>query len=324
MLGDGRRLGVALGLAHTASDALGDACGSDPAWLCEAAWDASHNRLAARIADDVVAPVLAAIVIVVVAALLSRYLRRLVTALITQLIRQDRVAGAALSRLGVVGADEDRERIRAGTLSGVARTTVSTLIWVCAVLVILGLLSIDLAPLLASAGVAGIAIGLGAQSLVRDCIAGFFILLEDQCGVGDEIDIGPAIGTVESITLRATTVRDDTGTLWTVPNGTVVRIGNRSRDWSQGTVDVTISNPAQLADASALIERVAGEVSSLPDVAPVLLQRITTLGVASIEPGGPVVRLTVRTSPGNQGAVMRTLRAALTRELDAAQISSTA
>ena len=307
-----------------ADDDLADACGSDATWLCEGLWNASHSRFTARLADDVLGPVIAVIIVVLVAALLSRYFRRVVTELITQLTGRDHLAGAALGRLGVVGTDEERRRVRAETLSAVARTTVTTLIWVCAVLVILGRLSIDLAPLIASAGVVGIALGLGAQSLVRDCISGFFILLEDQCGVGDEIDIGPAIGVVESISLRATTVRDDTGTLWTVPNGSVLRIGNRSRDWSQGTVDVTVSNPAQLDAAVEVIDRVAGEVSARPDIAAVLVEPITTLGVASLEPSGPTVRLKVRTAAGQHVSVMRTLRAVLTRELDAAGIGSTA
>ena len=176
------------------------------------------------------------------------------------------------------------------TLSAVARTTVSAFIWTFAVLAILGIFSINLGPLIAGAGIAGIAVGLGAQQLVKDCISGFFILLEDQCGVGDEIDIGPAIGTVESITLRSTTLRDGAGTVWTVPNGTVLRIGNKSRDWSLGTVDVTVTDAAQLDDAVAVIERVAAEVSALPDVAPVLLEPIAVPGVESLGADGAVVR----------------------------------
>ena len=125
--------------------------------------------------------------------------------------RKDKVAGSYLGKLGVGAGDDEREKVRATTLSAVARTTVSAFIWVFAVLAILGIFSINLGPLIAGAGIAGIAVGLGAQQLVKDCIAGFFILLEDQCGVGDEIDIGPAIGTVESITLRATTLRDAHG-----------------------------------------------------------------------------------------------------------------
>ena len=153
-----------------------------------------------------------AIVVLVIAALLNRWLRRFVTSFIGQVTRKDRVAGAYLGKLGVVAVDEEREKVRATTLSAVARTTVSAFIWSFAVLAILGIFSINLGPLIAGAGIAGIAVGLGAQQLVKDCISGFFILLEDQCGVGDEIDIGPAIGTVEAITLRATTLRDSAGT----------------------------------------------------------------------------------------------------------------
>ncbi len=193
---------------------------------------------------------------------------------------------------------------------------------VFAALAILGIFSINLGPLIAGAGIAGIAVGLGAQQLVKDCISGFFILLEDQCGVGDEIDIGPAIGTVEAITLRATTLRDSAGTVWTVPNGTILRIGNKSRDWSQGIVDITIANPAQLDDAVAVIERVAAEVSALPEVAPALLEPIAVPGVESLGTDGAVIRITARTSAGGQGQVLRTLRATLTRGLDAAGINA--
>ena len=192
-------------------------------------------------------------------------------------------------------------------------------------LAILGIFSINLGPLIAGAGIAGIAVGLGAQQLVKDCIAGFFILLEDQCGVGDEIDVGPAIGTVESITLRATTVRDGAGTVWTVPNGTILRIGNKSRDWSQGTVDVTVANAAQLDDAVAVIERVAGEVSALPDIAskPPRTDRRSGRGEHG-QGRRRRPRHRARTTAGDNAQVMRTLRAALTRELDAAGIGSDA
>ena len=263
-----------------------------------------------------------AIVVLVIAALINRWLRRFVTSFIGQVTRKDRVAGAYLGKLGVVAVDEEREKVRATTLSAVARTTVSAFIWFFAVLAILGIFSINLGPLIAGAGIAGIAVGLGAQQLVKDCIAGFFILLEDQCGVGDEIDIGPAIGTVEAITLRATTLRDGAGTVWTVPNGTILRIGNKSRDWSQGTVDITVANSAQLDDAVDVIERVAAEVSALPDVAAALLEPIAVPGVESLGTDGAVIRVTARTSVGGQGQVLRTLRAALTRGLDAAGINA--
>ncbi len=314
--------GVALWPAQAADDAVVDACGENPSWLCEVTWNATESRFLARLVDGILTPILTAIVVLVVAALINRWLRRAVTSFITQVSRKDKVAGAALGRLGVVDVDDEREKVRATTLSAVARTTVSALIWAFAVLAILGIFSINLGPLIAGAGIAGIAVGLGAQQLVKDCIAGFFILLEDQCGVGDEIDIGPAIGTVESITLRATTLRDAAGTVWTVPNGTVLRIGNKSRDWSQGTVDVTVVNPSQLDDAVAVIERVAGDVSADPAVAPMLLEPIAVPGVENMDKDGAVVRVAVRTKAGSNAPVLRELRAALTRELGAAGIGS--
>ena len=308
--------------AQAASEELVDVCGLDPSWLCEATWNLSHNRPLTRLVDGVLTPILTAIVVLVIAALINRWLRRFVTSFIGQVTRKDRVAGAYLGKLGVVAVDEEREKVRATTLSAVARTTVSAFIWFFAALAILGIFSINLGPLIAGAGIAGIAVGLGAQQLVKDCIAGFFILLEDQCGVGDEIDIGPAIGTVESITLRATTLRDAAGTVWTVPNGTVLRIGNKSRDWSLGTVDVTVADAAQLDDAVAVIEQVAAEVSAMPEVALALLEPIAVPGVESLGIDGAVVRVIVHTAAGKQVPVMRTLRAALTRELSAAGIGS--
>jgi small conductance mechanosensitive channel len=307
----------------TPEDELSEACGTDPSWLCESVWNLTDSRFAARLVDHVVRPIVIAIVVLIVAALLNRWLRKLVTAFIVQFTRSDRPAAAALGRLGV-STNDQRDEIRAATLSAVARTTVSAIIWSAAVLIILGIFSINLAPLLASAGIAALAVGLGAQQLVKDCIAGFFILLEDQCGVGDDVDVGPASGTVEAITLRATTIRDGAGIRWTVPNGTILRIGNKSRGWSEGTVDVTIANASQFDEAVAVIERVAGEVSALPDVAPVLLEPIGVPGVENLSTDGAVVRLTVRTSAGKSAAALRTLRAALTRALDAAGIGSAA
>jgi small conductance mechanosensitive channel len=308
-------------LAQASDAELTEACGTDPSWLCESVWNLTDSRTLARLVDDVLRPIVIAIIVLVVAALLNRWLRRLVTVFIVQFTRSDRPAAAALGRLGV-GTSGSRDEIRAATLSAVARTTVSAVIWSAAVLIILGIFSINLAPLLASAGIAALAVGLGAQQLVKDCIAGFFILLEDQCGVGDDVDVGPATGTVEAITLRATTIRDSAGTRWTVPNGTILRIGNKSRGWSEGTVDVAIANASQFDAGVAVIERVAAEVSALPDVAPVLLAPIGVPGVESIGTDGAVVRVTVRTSPGKSPPVLRTLRASLTRALDAAGIGS--
>ena len=116
----------------------------------------------------------------------------------------------------------------------------SWVVWSIAGLMVLGIFEIQLAPLIAGAGVVAVAVGLGAQSFVKDCFAGFFMIMEDQCGVGDDVDLGHASGIVESISLRSLRVRGADGTLWTVPAGAVIRVGNHSRAWSQGLVDVTV------------------------------------------------------------------------------------
>ena len=164
-------------------------------------------------------------------------------------------------------------------------------------LIALGMFNINLGPLLAGAGIAGIAVGLGAQSLVRDCIAGFFILLEDQCGVGDEVDLSTVSGTVESLTLRSTQVRAADGTLWTVPNGAILRIGNQSRSWSQATVDVVVGLDADLERVAEIAGRAATATCAEPEFAEVVVRAPQVLGVERVDQTGAVVRLTVRTTP---------------------------
>jgi small conductance mechanosensitive channel len=320
-----------------ASDAaLVAACGEEPSWFCEAAWKLTENRLVAQAADWVITRPLVAILIVIGAAILNRVLRRAVTALVERLVVRNRMQAAqALGKLaavtGVTGlekyaeplavtAADAREDGRAETLSAVSRASVSAIIWSAAVMMILQLFGFELAPLIASAGIAGVAIGFGAQSLVRDCISGFFMLLEDQCGVGDEVDLGHASGTVESVTLRTTQVRGVDGTLWTVPNGAIVRVGNRTRNWSKGFVDVGVPHDADFGIALTAIERAVDEVGSRPEVIDVVQGSPTVMGLDRIEPNGLWVRVAVQTNPGDHWGVMRHLRVAIKRELDGAGI----
>ncbi len=311
--------GAADNTAGAAADAAGlaDACGDRPSWFCEATWNATHNQLISKAVDWFVSRPLAAIVVAVVAALIARWLRRAATAVLTRITQPPGIAGSALERMGVVSAPDPRDATRTRTLCAVARTTISTLVWTVATLIILGIFHVDIGPLLAGAGIAGIAIGLGAQSLVRDCIAGFFMLLEDQCGVGDDIDISTVSGRVEGLTLRATTIRSADGTLWTVPNGAIVRVGNQSRSWAQANVDVFLGNDRDLVHAADVARQAMAVVSAEPDIEAVLLREPQVLGVESVDSNGAVLRLTVRTKPGEQGHVARRMRLAVTLALGA-------
>ena len=138
--------------------------------------------------------------------------------------------------------------------------TVAVIIWVIALITVLGEIGIDLGPLIAGAGIAGIALGFGAQSIVKDFLAGLFVLIEDQYGIGDVVDLGEASGTVQEISLRATVLRAQDGTVWHVPNGEVVRVGNRSQVWSAAVVDVTVAYSSDLVEAQSVILQTATDV----------------------------------------------------------------
>ena len=199
-------------------------------------------------------------------------------------------------------------------------STVSVLIWVIAVLLVLGEVGIDLAPLIAGAGIAGIAIGFGAQNLVKDCVAGLFMLIEDQYGIGDTVDLGVATGSVERISLRTTVLRGQDGTVWHVPNGEIRRVGNLSKLFSVAVIDVLVAYDADLAatrrtilDAAEAVcadEAHAGEVLATPEL----------LGVEEVRPEGVRLRLLVKTNPGMQFRLQRALREAIKAALDDAGV----
>jgi small-conductance mechanosensitive channel len=297
-------------------EALIDACGASPSWVCEATHDLTGSELTARAVDWFVARPLAAVAIVVVAALLDRWLRRLLTAVITRAVAGD--AAVVLDRLsGTTRVDDARQQARASTVAAVARAFVSAVVWTVAALLVLGTFHLQLGPLLAGAGIAGIAVGFGAQSLVKDCIAGFFILLEDQFGVGDEIEVGAVVGTVESVTLRMTRVRAATGTLWSVPNGSIVQVGNRSRNWSKGFVDVLVRNDVDLDVAIASVDAALHAVADDPELAPWLLETPEVLGVDRSDATGTAIRVAVKTAPADLHRVLRAVRLVIRRRLDA-------
>ena len=299
------------------------ACGESPSWFCEGTWNLSHNRLLSRAVDWFVAKPIAAVIILLIAALVNHWLRRLVTGVILKFADRDKLAVSALEKVGVgapssLAVADPRTAMRGKTLAAVARAAVSVLVWSVGGLTVLGVFNLNLGPLLAGAGIAGIAVGLGAQSVVRDCIAGFFIILEDQFGVGDDVDLGLAAGTIESITLRSTSLRGGDGTAWHVPNGAIVRVGNQSKIWSNALLDVTISYEADIDAAMSLMTKVATDVCAQADLAALVLRPPQVLGVERLAADGVVLRLVVRTKAGAQVTLMRALRSALKTEFESA------
>jgi small conductance mechanosensitive channel len=215
----------------------------------------------------------------------------------------------------------ERRRQRAEAIGSVLRSAASVTVYTIAALLILGQLGVDLGPLLASAGIVGVALGFGAQTLVKDLLAGLSMLLEDQYGVGDVIDVGEASGTVEAIGLRITTIRDVRGVLWYIRNGEIIRVGNKSQGWAMVVVDVPIGF-ASVDQAVEVLREAAAGMADDPALAENLIDPPDVLGVEQITVEGAVLRTTVKTVSDAQWRVGRELRRRLTDALAAAGIAA--
>ena len=214
----------------------------------------------------------------------------------------------------------ERAEQRTRTVGSLLRYVATIAIYTVAILMALSELGLDIAPLIASAGIAGIALGFGAQSLVKDFLSGTFMLIEDQFGVGDVVDLGEASGTVERVTLRVTTVRGVDGTVWYVPNGQIVRVGNKSQRWARTVLDVEVAYDTDIEHASEVIKRVADEFWKERVHGATVIEEPELWGVQNVSPNVVVLRLAVKTRPGEQWAAGRALRARLKAALDEAGI----
>ncbi|MGV9711259.1 mechanosensitive ion channel family protein [Gordonia sp. NPDC003424] len=207
----------------------------------------------------------------------------------------------------------ERRAQRAQTIGSVLKSTVSIVLLVWVVLSVLSVLGVNIAPFLASAGIVGLAIGFGAQNLVRDFVSGVFMLLEDQYGVGDVVDLGEASGTVESVGLRITTVRDIDGTLWYVRNGEIVRVGNMSQEYAVARIELPVALTADLDRAQEVALRAAHDAVANTDLAADVLDEPEMLGVQDVTPDRVVLRMTVKTKPNAQWSTARRLRHSILR-----------
>ena len=205
------------------------ACGPDPRVVCRRVVDWTGSEALAELVDWLVRAPLKIALVLIGAAILNAVLHRVIHRFATRL----RVATAQVRRRGPASladtAAAARLENRVTTLSAALGSAASIVVWTVALLTVFGELDVNLGPLIAGAGIAGVALGFGAQSLVRDFLAGVFILVEDQYGVGDHVDVGAATGRVERVTLRVTRLRDESGVIWYVPNGEIRRVGNRSQ-----------------------------------------------------------------------------------------------
>jgi small-conductance mechanosensitive channel len=299
----------------------------DDSW-CKQVFDATHSVWFAEGSYWILLKPLT-IVLILLGAILVRFL---VHRTINRLVRTTAestvptVLKPLRERIPSTAADPaaiypERRRQRAEAIGSVLRSSVTAVVFSIAVMEILSELSFDLGPLLASAGIAGVAIGFGAQSLVKDLIAGLFMLLEDQYGVGDTVDLGEATGIVEAVGLRITTVRDGRGVLWYIRNGEIVRVGNKSQGWAMVIVDLPVGF-ASTEQATAVLRTAAESVALDPVLAPSFVEPPEVLGVEQVTVDGTVIRTVAKTTADGQIAVGRELRRRLAESLESSGITA--
>lgn len=232
--------------------------------------------------------------------------------------RQPGRAGRVLAQ--ATGVVNERHKQRTLTMASLLRSVITFSIALITVLTVMSIVGIPLAPLLASAGVGGVALGFGAQSLVKDFLSGIFMILEDQYGVGDVIDTGEAIGTVEEVSLRVTRLRDPSGVVWYVRNGEIIRIGNKSQGWSTAIVDIPVSYSENLEKVIPLIKSVVHQMDEAAEWQGLLLEEPQVVGVESMTGTAVTVRILAKTAAEQQYGVSREIRERVKAALDEAGV----
>jgi len=303
-------------------------CAVESGTLCHNVWDVTNNRWLAENSNWMVTkPV--TIIAIVIGAYIARWLLHRAIERVTKSGAEGRVplvlrplrerAPATIAAMGLLS---ERRKQRAQTVSSVLRNVTSIAIIVVAAMMVLAQLGQPLGPLLASAGIAGVALGFGAQALVKDVLAGMFMMLEDQYGVGDVVDMGDASGTVEAMGLRVTTLRDGSGVVWYVRNGEVLRLGNKSQGWAMVNVDIPVPFGTDIAAATAVMKRVGDGLASESVWKSDLLADPEVLGVERLSANGMALRITVKTTSQAQWRVARELRGRVTAAFAEAGIES--
>ncbi len=316
---------------------LTDACGADPGFLCELVFDNTDSEMLAELSDLLVRP--AKVLLIFLAAwIVSRIARRLIGRGIRRVIdrhldetvepvtvpeeeeeeagRLELLVELTQRRAEKTAIQAERSRRRTETLGTVLKSAASLVIYTVATLMALSEFDVNLGPLIAGAGIVGIAFGFGAQSMVKDFLSGIFMLLEDQFGVGDIVDVGAASGLVEKVSLRSTRIRDVNGTLWHVPNGEIVRVANKSQQWARAVLDIEVAYDTDIKHAMSVIKQVADGVwrEALPNAT--IIEEPEVWGVENFGASAIVLRLAIKVEPGEQFATSRIIRQRLKEAFD--------
>jgi len=288
-------------------------CRANDSWTCAAVYDWTGNETLAHGATWLIGKPLAILVILVAAVVI----RWVASKAIDRVVQRAENASLVHNR----GGAHNRRAARAKSLGSLLKSVTTTVVFGIAFVMILDEVGMNVAPILASAGVLGLAIGFGAQNLVKDFLSGVMMMIEDQYGVGDEVNLGEAIGTVEHVALRVTRVRDVDGTVWYVRNGEILRVGNSSQNWARTVLDVKVGYDEDLRRVREVLQDVAHGLWDDEDYRDIILEEPEVWGVQELAPDGTVVRVTLKTAPLKQWGVAREMRERIKARFDHEGIS---
>ncbi len=303
------------------------ACAADEGSWCQAIWDRTGIDWLAEAAGPGLSHTIR-IVFILVIALVVRLLLIRAIARITKVAAHGAVPESLRgitkrAEVALLGPDAvDRRAQRANSMGSLMRSTVTVIIFMVTGILVLAEIGVNVAPILASAGIAGIALGFGAQNVVKDFISGVFMLLEDQYGVGDVVDLGTASGTVVGVALRVTTVRSADGVLWYVRNGEILRVGNSSQGAAVVNIDLPLSYRADAAKAGEIALAQAVSVAQTPEFADAIVAAPTLLGITTMTSDAVTIRVSATVQAGTQWGFGRAIRGAVKSAFDAAGIAS--
>ena len=320
-----------------AQSSLTDVCGSDPGLLCWMIYKGTGSEGLAEASAWIGRP-LNAIIILVLAWLVKGMAHRSIARTVERIISgNERDADAAAAEAEQRAKTEDRPNLqrrsvaralalressersaqRTRTLGNVMSSVASIVIYTVGIGMALGEFDVNLGPFIASAGIVGVALGFGAQSLVKDFLSGIFMLVEDQYGVGDLINVGEASGVVEVVNLRTTRIRDLNGTLWHVPNGEIRRVANQSQEWARTVLDIEVAYGTDLAEAMEVIKRAADDVWEEAPENATILDEPEIWGVEAFRESSIAIRLVMKVEPAEQFATARLVRGRIKEAFDA-------
>jgi small-conductance mechanosensitive channel len=309
-----------------------DNCWSDTSGddLCRLVHQVTGSDWLARASDWLIAKPTSIILLVVIGFVVRWVLHRLINRLtqraaaitVPEIFQHGMAAKARDLVLETATLTAERRQQRAKTLASMLKSITTGVVFSIVAFMAIAQLGYDIAPLIVSAGIIGVALGLGSQSLVTDFLSGIFMILEDQFVVGDAVDVGAATGTIESAGLRVTRLRDVNGTVWYVRNGQILRVANMSQSWARTVLDISVGFSADLDRVENILRDVASSVWEDAELRPFILEEPEVSGVDRWEADGVVVQVVVKTTPEEQRLVARAMRERIMAGLEAENIET--